>query len=194
MGNPPKTFATRANSGAALERIIPAGARIYEILHHPEAFTVQTIAAAGHIKGRHHAKVVMVKSRGHHLMTVLPADHRADLQKLEKIAGEPASLETEEEFESLFPKLHEGSDAAISQPLRFADLRGQKIDPGRLHRFRSGHSHRHHQAQRSWLRADREAAHRRPGDQGAFHPAILILQVKRLGCNAGVDCRYTEHG
>src|SRR6266478_5342735 len=31
--------------------------------------------------------------------------------------------------------------AAIWQPLRFADLRGQKIDPGRLHRFRSGHSH-----------------------------------------------------
>ena len=30
----------------------------YEILHHPEAFTVQTIAAAEHIKGRHHAKVV----------------------------------------------------------------------------------------------------------------------------------------
>jgi hypothetical protein len=28
-------------------------------------------------------------------MTVLPADHRADLQKLEKIAGKPASLETE---------------------------------------------------------------------------------------------------
>jgi hypothetical protein len=26
-----------------LERITPAGARIYEILHHPEAFTVQTI-------------------------------------------------------------------------------------------------------------------------------------------------------
>jgi len=48
---------------------------------------VQTIAAVEHIKGRHHAKVVMVKSGGQHLMTVLPADHRADLQKLEKIAG-----------------------------------------------------------------------------------------------------------
>jgi hypothetical protein len=47
-----------------LERITPAGARIYEILHHPEAFTVQTIAASEHIKGRHHAKVVMVKSGG----------------------------------------------------------------------------------------------------------------------------------
>jgi len=107
--NPPKTFATRANSGAALERITPAGARIYEILHNPEAFTVQTIAAAKHIKGRHHAKVVMVKSGGQHLMTVLPADHRADLQKLEKIAGEPASLETEEEFESLFPNCAKGA-------------------------------------------------------------------------------------
>ncbi len=61
MGNPPKTFATRSNSGAALERITPAGARIYEILHHPEAFTVQTIAAAEHIKGRYHAKVVMAR-------------------------------------------------------------------------------------------------------------------------------------
>ena len=34
----------------------------YEILHHPEAFTAQNVAAAEHIKGRHHAKVVMVKS------------------------------------------------------------------------------------------------------------------------------------
>jgi prolyl-tRNA editing enzyme YbaK/EbsC (Cys-tRNA(Pro) deacylase) len=42
---------------------------------------VQTIAAAEHIKDRHHAKVVMVKSGGQHLMTVLPADHRADLSK-----------------------------------------------------------------------------------------------------------------
>ena len=108
-GQPSEDFATRANSGAALERITPAGARIYEILHNPEAFTVQTIAAAGHIKGRHHAKVVMVKSGGQHLMTMLPADHRAALQKLEKIAGEPASLETEEEFESLFPNCAKGA-------------------------------------------------------------------------------------
>src|ERR1700757_2670176 len=35
---------------------------VYEILHHPEAFTAQTIAAAEHIKGRHHAKVGMVKA------------------------------------------------------------------------------------------------------------------------------------
>ena len=43
----------------------------YEILHHPEAFTAQTIAQAEHIiKGRHHAKVVMVKSGGEHLISL----------------------------------------------------------------------------------------------------------------------------
>jgi prolyl-tRNA editing enzyme YbaK/EbsC (Cys-tRNA(Pro) deacylase) len=40
-------------------------------------------------KGRHHAKVVMVKSGGKHLTTVLPADSRLDLEKLEKVAGQP---------------------------------------------------------------------------------------------------------
>ena len=47
----------------------------YEILHHPEAVTAQRIAQAEHVKGRHHAKVVMVKSGEEHLMMVLPADH-----------------------------------------------------------------------------------------------------------------------
>ena len=108
-------------------------------------------------------------------MTVLPADHRADLQKLEKIAGEPALIGDGRGIRVAVSKLREGSDAAIWQPLRFADLHGQKIDPGRLHRFRSGHSHRRHQAQRSWLRAD----------QGASHPASLRLQVKKIGVQCG---------
>jgi Ala-tRNA(Pro) deacylase len=75
----------------------------YEVLHHEEAFTAQTIAQAEHVKGRHHAKVVMVKSGGERLMTVLPADHRVDLEKIEKITGQPAALDSEEEFKSLFP-------------------------------------------------------------------------------------------
>jgi Ala-tRNA(Pro) deacylase len=81
----------------------------YEILHHPEAFTAQTIAAAEHVKGRHHAKVVMAKSGSRHLMTVLAADQRIDLQKLEKICGEPTSLEPEKEFKSLFPDCAPGT-------------------------------------------------------------------------------------
>jgi Ala-tRNA(Pro) deacylase len=90
----------------------------YEILHHPEAFTAQTIAAAEHVKGRHHAKVVMVKSDDKHLMTVLPADSRLDLEKLEKLTGKPAALESEAEFKNLFP------DCAPGTMPPFGDLYG----------------------------------------------------------------------
>ncbi len=75
----------------------------YEILCHPEAVTAQRIAQAEHVKGRRHAKVVMVKSGAQHLMIVLPAEHLIDLEKLAKIVGQDVSLESEEKFESLFP-------------------------------------------------------------------------------------------
>ena len=64
----------------------------YEILHHAEAVTAQRIAQAEHVKGRHQAKVVMLKSGDQHLMAVLPADHHIDLEKIEKAIGKPVSL------------------------------------------------------------------------------------------------------
>src|SRR6266513_6318075 len=81
----------------------------YEVLHHPEAVTAQRIAQAEHVKGRHHAKVVMVKSGEQHLMTVLPADHQIDLEKVGKAIGKTASLDREEEFKSLFPDCATGA-------------------------------------------------------------------------------------
>ena len=90
----------------------------FEVLHHQEAFTAQTIAAVEHIKGRHHAKVVMVKSGAEHLMMVLPADCRIDLEKLETLIGKPASLESEAEFKALFP------DCAPGTMPPFGDLYG----------------------------------------------------------------------
>jgi Ala-tRNA(Pro) deacylase len=75
----------------------------YEVLHHPEAVTAQRIAQAEHVKGRHHAKVVMVKSVDQHLMMVLPADHQIDLEKVENAIGNAVSLDQEQEFKSLFP-------------------------------------------------------------------------------------------
>ncbi len=76
----------------------------YEVLHHTEAVTAQRIAEAEHIKGRHQAKVVMIKSGDQHLMMVLPADHRIDLEKVEKVTGKPVSIEKEQDFKSLFPE------------------------------------------------------------------------------------------
>jgi Ala-tRNA(Pro) deacylase len=81
----------------------------YEVLNHPEAVTAQRIAQAEHVKGRHHAKVVMVKSGDQHLMTVLPADHQIDLEKVGKAIGKTVSLDREEEFKSLFPDCTTGA-------------------------------------------------------------------------------------
>jgi Ala-tRNA(Pro) deacylase len=75
----------------------------YEILHHAETVTAQRIAQAEHVKGRHHAKVVMLKSGDQYLMVVLPADHHIDLEKIEKAIGKPVSLGKENDFKSLFP-------------------------------------------------------------------------------------------
>jgi Ala-tRNA(Pro) deacylase len=90
----------------------------YEILHHPQAVTAQRIAEAEHVKARHHAKVVMVKSGDQRLMAVLPADHRIDLEKVGKVLGKSASLDREQEFKSLFP------DCAIGAMPPFGNLYG----------------------------------------------------------------------
>jgi Ala-tRNA(Pro) deacylase len=81
----------------------------YETLRHPEAITAQRIAQVEHVKGRHHAKVVMLKSGKEHLMAVVSADQRIDLQKLEKIIGRPVALGTEEEFMAFFPDCATGA-------------------------------------------------------------------------------------
>jgi Ala-tRNA(Pro) deacylase len=90
----------------------------YEVLQHPKAVTAQRIAQAEHVKGRHHAKVVMVKSGDQHLMMVLPADHQIDLEKVEKAIGKAVSLGKEQEFKTLF------SDCAIGAMPPFGNLYG----------------------------------------------------------------------
>jgi Ala-tRNA(Pro) deacylase len=90
----------------------------YEVLHHPEAFTAQELAAIEHVKGRSHAKVVMVKADGELLMTVLPADHRIDLEKLGHITGRQTALATEAEFKALF------ADCAVGTMPPFGQLYG----------------------------------------------------------------------
>jgi Ala-tRNA(Pro) deacylase len=51
-------------------------------------------------------------------MTVIPADHRVDLSKIEKLTGKRASLETEMDFKSIFP------DCAIGAMPPFGNLYG----------------------------------------------------------------------
>jgi Ala-tRNA(Pro) deacylase len=90
----------------------------YEILHHPEAFTAQELSAIEHVKGRCHAKVVMVNVEDKKLMAVLPADHRVDLEKFGRITGYRTALATEADFKALFP------DCAVGAMPPFGNLYG----------------------------------------------------------------------
>jgi Ala-tRNA(Pro) deacylase len=90
----------------------------YTILHHPEAFTAQELSAIEGVKGRNHAKVVMVKAGASMMMAVLPADHRIELDKFDKITGTRAALATEAEFKAMFP------DCALGTMPPFGQLYG----------------------------------------------------------------------
>jgi len=81
----------------------------YEVIVHPEAYTAQELAAVEHVKGRYHAKVVMVNNDGEMLMTVIPGDRWVDLEKLEDLTGKSAALASEEEFKTLFPDCDVGA-------------------------------------------------------------------------------------
>ena len=81
----------------------------YQILHHQPAFTAQKSAHEERIKGRNHAKVVMIKSNGDLAMAVLPAHRIMDLEKFENLTGRSASIAAENEFQSMFPECSVGA-------------------------------------------------------------------------------------
>jgi Ala-tRNA(Pro) deacylase len=75
----------------------------YVIMSHSPAYTAQEVAAATHIPGRELAKVVMVKLDGKMVMTVLPASHRVNLERLATSTGAwHAELATEDDFSEMF--------------------------------------------------------------------------------------------
>lgn len=76
----------------------------YVTISHSPAFTAQEIAASAHIPGREVAKAVIVKLDGKLAMTVLPASHQVDLERLASVAGaQRAEIAHEEDFVALFP-------------------------------------------------------------------------------------------
>ena len=81
----------------------------YEVLHHPEAFTSNELAAIEHVKGKDRAKVVIVKAGNDFAMAVLPTDRRIDWEKLSTAAGREVKHAVEAEFKALFPDCATGT-------------------------------------------------------------------------------------
>jgi hypothetical protein len=118
-------------------------------------------------------------------MTVLPADHRADLQKLEKIDGEPAALETEEEFESLFPNCAKGAMRPFGTLYGLPTCVDKRLTQEDYIVFEAG---THIDAIKLNDRGYKQIVKARVEDLAIKvhpHPASLRLQVKRIGVQCG---------
>lgn len=93
-----------------LRTFLDANKVAYEVLTHPEAFTAQEVAAAEHVHGREHAKVVILRAGPEYVMVVVPAPYHVDLERARTITGKrDLSLATEHDFVSLFPDCEAGA-------------------------------------------------------------------------------------
>lgn len=93
-----------------LKELLEGAGVAYEVRRHPEAFTAQEVAAAEHVPGKAMAKVVVVLADGKPVMTVLPASHRINFERLKALLGaREVRLASEEEFAGLFPDCEVGA-------------------------------------------------------------------------------------
>ncbi|MGQ9457002.1 MAG: aminoacyl-tRNA deacylase [Anaerolineae bacterium] len=82
----------------------------YEVLQHPQAYTMSEVAAALHVSGKQVAKVVMVKADGKPTMLVVASPYRLDFAKVRDLLGaKEVVLAREEEFADLFPDCATGA-------------------------------------------------------------------------------------
>lgn len=82
----------------------------FEILHHRPAFTANRIAQVLHVKGKEMAKTVLLRTDHGHVLAVLPATHRVDLDRLGQDLGEEhVAMAPEEDMDQLFPDCERGA-------------------------------------------------------------------------------------
>jgi len=100
-----------------LKRYLDQERAPYETLPHREAFTARQVAAESHVPERQLAKVLALEEEGNgHLMVVLPAGCRLDLNALRHAAGRHRlSLVQEDEMRCLFPDCELGAMPPFGQ-------------------------------------------------------------------------------
>ena len=82
----------------------------FQRLRHPPVYTANHVAQALHVPGREMAKTVLVRTANGYILTVLPATHRVDLDRLEHDLHERnLDLASEAEMERIFPDCERGA-------------------------------------------------------------------------------------
>jgi Ala-tRNA(Pro) deacylase len=82
----------------------------FEEVHHPEAYTAQTLAQREHFSGHRVAKVVVAMVDGRPVELILPASRRVRLDRVQRLLGaKEVRLATEKEMEERFGDCETGA-------------------------------------------------------------------------------------
>lgn len=82
----------------------------YQVLEHDLAFTALEVAQAQHLPGHQVVKSIIVGADGKWAMCVLPATHRIDFSKLQRVLkAKDIKLASEEQAASFFPNYEVGA-------------------------------------------------------------------------------------
>lgn len=82
----------------------------FAVRHHKEMYTAQEEAAAADVSGHMFAKTVVAKTDYEHVLLVLPASHRVDMDRLADLLGSKAYLVKEGEMAKLFADCDIGAE------------------------------------------------------------------------------------
>ena len=95
---------------AKLRDFLEQSAVPFEVHRHKPASTATATAAADRVPQSEMAKVVLLRSGDDHVMAVIPACKRLDLDRIRRVADDPAlELASEDEVTRLFPGCETGA-------------------------------------------------------------------------------------
>jgi Ala-tRNA(Pro) deacylase len=93
-----------------LKEFLDANGVAHAVIPHPVAFTATSVAGAAHIPGKEMAKTVVVSLDGQHVLAVVPAHRKVDLERLRQATGAlTAELTEERAFVADFPECEPGA-------------------------------------------------------------------------------------
>ena len=82
----------------------------YERLQHRPAYTANRVAQALHVRGREMAKTVLLRTGRGHMLAIVPATHRIDLEQVRReLHDDTVEMASEEEMDRLFPDCGRGA-------------------------------------------------------------------------------------
>lgn len=102
-----------------LRDYLDASGAKYETLPHRKGYTAREVADSLGMPPAHLAKTVVVAAGGKHVLAVVPATCRVDLDRLGALLGDPqVSLVPESAFRRLFPDCAIGTMPPLGGPYR----------------------------------------------------------------------------